>query len=76
MLRVTRATFGGTQPLTVGRSTYGIPPGARVAHARPGGVLLTYVLNVDGVVHCLIEAGEVPVPSDLQRPLKNRYFSH
>jgi hypothetical protein len=72
VLKVVPPTIRGPQPLAVDGKIWTIPALSRAIHAEH--VRACYVLTPDGAIHCLLADGEVPLPKDLQRALKRRYF--
>lgn len=59
------------RPIWVGKTMFVIPPRALVVH--PEGERIAVVLH-EGIVTILTEAGELSVPDDRQRELRERYF--
>ena len=71
-LRLGAPSVGGHLPVKVGRKTWGVPQGARVAHGERRGIL--YVLWAD-VVYVLVEDGQVYGLGDgLTRMLREKFF--
>lgn len=72
VLRVIKPTIRGPLPVAVDGVVWMVPALSRVAHAE--GVRAAYVCTPDNAVHCLTGDGEVPLPRDLQKALRRKYF--
>jgi hypothetical protein len=73
-LEVVKLSLGGSLRVKVGKSTFGIPQGSRVAHVNRDGRALAYVLNA-GHVLCLVEAGEIPMSERMQSTIAAKVFN-
>lgn len=72
-LGIHKPSFGGhASVLVLGRSKFGLPPGARVHHVQQG--RLAFVLLYGRELHALVPGGEVTIPEPLAGLVRRRYF--
>lgn len=64
----------GRHPIKVGRASFGVIPGSKVAHVSEYGRPGCYVLDQDGTIVLLTESGEIDVPQRLWSAIRARYF--
>jgi len=72
VLNVVPPTIRGPLPLAVDGSVWMIPALSRAVHVE--GIRAAYVMTPDGSVFCFNGEGQIPLPKDLQRALKAKYF--
>jgi hypothetical protein len=73
-LEVVKLSLDGSLRVRVGKSTFEIPQGSRVAHVNRDGRALAYILNA-GRVLCLVEAGEIAMSERMQAHIRTKVFN-
>lgn len=65
--------YGTSNAVNVGGVPFAIPAGARAVKVRGG--RLAYVDDPVSGVHAFVAAGEVEVPSNVQKLVRERFFT-